>query len=110
MTFRNVSVVSLCYRRSAPALSWDNGPFLWMTDWHCRIVLVALLLTKSGCTRAAFMAANLPTYFDNIAKEDYRFVDVTFAERGFLVVIPDYRKYPPVRLPQFVQDGAKALT
>lgn len=42
-------------------------------------------------------------------KEDYRFVGATFAERGFLVVIPDYRKYPPVRFPQFVQDGAKAL-
>jgi acetyl esterase/lipase len=42
-------------------------------------------------------------------KEDYRFIGTTFAERGFLVVIPDYRKYPSVRFPQFVQDGAKAL-
>ena len=30
-------------------------------------------------------------------------------DRGFLVVIPDYRKYPLVRFPAFVQDGAKAL-
>jgi acetyl esterase/lipase len=43
------------------------------------------------------------------AKENYRFVGSTFAERGFLVVIPDYRKYPSVRFPAFVQDGAKAL-
>lgn len=42
-------------------------------------------------------------------KEDYRFVGATFAGRGFLVVIPDYRKYPSVRFPRFVQDGAKAL-
>ncbi len=42
-------------------------------------------------------------------KEDYRFVGATFAERGFLVVIPDYRKYPQVRFPVFVEDGAKAL-
>src|SRR5690349_1697554 len=42
-------------------------------------------------------------------KEDYRFIGATFAARGFLVVIPDYRKYPHVRFPQFVQDGAKAL-
>lgn len=43
------------------------------------------------------------------AKEDYRFVGATFAKRGFLVVIPDYRKYPQVRFPLIVQDGAKAL-
>lgn len=43
------------------------------------------------------------------AKEDYRFVGATLAEKGFVVVIPDYRKYPQVRFPVFVQDGAKAL-
>ncbi len=43
------------------------------------------------------------------AKEDYRFVGMTFAEKGFLVVIPDYRKYPQVRFPAFVEDAAKAL-
>lgn len=43
------------------------------------------------------------------AKEDYRFVGSTFADRGFLVVIPDYRKYPRVRFPEFVKDAAKAL-
>ena len=43
------------------------------------------------------------------AKEQYRFVGTTFAKRGFVVVIPDYRKYPAVRFPVFVEDGAKAL-
>ena len=43
------------------------------------------------------------------AKEDYRFVAATFAKEGFIVVIPDYRKYPRVRFPVFVEDGAKAL-
>lgn len=43
------------------------------------------------------------------AKEDYRFVGARLAERGFLVVIPNYRKYPLVRFPVFVEDGAKAL-
>ena len=42
-------------------------------------------------------------------KDNYRFVGSTFAERGFLVVIPDYRKYPSARFPEFVQDCAKAL-
>jgi acetyl esterase/lipase len=44
------------------------------------------------------------------AKEDYRFVAATFVKEGFTVVIPDYRKYPQVRFPVFVEDGAKALT
>ena len=34
---------------------------------------------------------------------------MTFAEKGFLVVIPDCRKYPQVRFPAFVEDAAKAL-
>lgn len=43
------------------------------------------------------------------AKEDYRFVAATFVKEGFIVVIPDYRKYPQVRFPVFAEDGAKAL-
>lgn len=42
-------------------------------------------------------------------KEDYRFVAETFGERGFVVVIPDYRKYPAVRFPVFVEDAAAAI-
>ena len=42
-------------------------------------------------------------------KEQYRFVGSAFADRGFIVVIPDYRKYPTVRFPAFIDDGAKAL-
>ena len=37
-----------------------------LKDWHRLIGLMTLLLAM-GCTRAAFMAANLPTYFDDIA-------------------------------------------
>ena len=43
-------------------------------------------------------------------KEDYRFVGSALAQRGFVVVIPDYAKYPAVKFPVFVQDGAKALS
>ncbi len=43
------------------------------------------------------------------AKEDYRFVGKTLADRGFIVIIPDYRKYPQVRFPTFIQDGAMVL-
>ncbi len=43
------------------------------------------------------------------AKEDYRFVGAAFTDKDFVVVVPDYRKYPQVRFPVFVEDGAKAL-
>jgi acetyl esterase/lipase len=43
------------------------------------------------------------------SKKSYRFVGDAFAKRGCVAVIPDYSKYPQVRFPSFVQDGAKAL-
>ncbi|MGO9174318.1 MAG: alpha/beta hydrolase [Rhodomicrobium sp.] len=43
------------------------------------------------------------------AKETYRFVGDAFAKRAYIAVIPDYSKYPAVRFPAFVEDGAKAL-
>ena len=42
-------------------------------------------------------------------KQDYRFVGSALADKDFIVVIPDYRKYPQVRFPTFVEDAAKAL-
>lgn len=43
------------------------------------------------------------------AKADYRFVGQSLAAEGFVVVIPDYRLYPTVRYPSFLEDGAAAL-
>lgn len=40
---------------------------------------------------------------------DYRFLGHALAARGHVVVIPDYRLYPEVRFPSFVEDGAAAL-
>jgi len=42
-------------------------------------------------------------------KEDYQFVGAAFANQGYITVIPDYRKYPAVHFPIFVDDSAKAL-
>lgn len=42
-------------------------------------------------------------------KEEYKFVGQALTSQGFVVVIADYRKYPQVRFPAFVQDGAKAV-
>ena len=42
-------------------------------------------------------------------KDDYRFVAQALASHGFVVVVPDYRLYPAVRFPAFVEDGAAAV-
>ena len=42
-------------------------------------------------------------------KQDFRFVGQALAARGIVVVIPNYRKYPQVRFPSFVEDGARAV-
>lgn len=43
------------------------------------------------------------------SKDDYSFVGEALASRGIVVVIADYRLYPQVRYPAFLQDGAKAV-
>jgi len=40
---------------------------------------------------------------------NYRFVGQSFAAEGFTVVVPDYRLYPEVTFPSFVEDGAAAV-
>ena len=42
-------------------------------------------------------------------KESYRFVASALARRGFVTIVPDYRVYPEVRYPGFVEDGALAV-
>lgn len=42
-------------------------------------------------------------------KEEYKFVADTFADKDYVVVIPDYRKYPAVKFPTFIEDGAAAI-
>jgi acetyl esterase/lipase len=43
------------------------------------------------------------------AKEEYKFVGQALAARGFVAVIPNYRLYPQVRYPDFLNDCAKAV-
>ncbi|CEG09089.1 Carboxylesterase NlhH [Afipia felis] len=40
---------------------------------------------------------------------DYFFVGSALAARGFTVVIPDYRVFPEVRFPDFIDDAAEAI-
>jgi acetyl esterase/lipase len=61
-------------------------------------------------------ARNAPTIvfwgggrWTNGKKEDFEFVGQRLASESFVVVIADYRKYPKVRFPLFVQDAANAM-
>lgn len=43
-------------------------------------------------------------------KDDYRFLGQAFASKGFITAVVDYRIYPSVRFPSFVEDAARATT
>jgi acetyl esterase/lipase len=47
--------------------------------------------------------------WDQGDKEIYRFIGAALATRGFVAVIPDYRLYPEVKFPGFLEDAAKAV-
>lgn len=42
-------------------------------------------------------------------KNMYRFLGQAFASKGFITVVVNYRMYPDVYFPSFMQDGAKAV-
>lgn len=42
-------------------------------------------------------------------KEEYGFVASSLTKAGYMVIIPDYRLYPEVVFPAFIEDGAAAL-
>jgi acetyl esterase/lipase len=41
-------------------------------------------------------------------KREYRFVAAALAELGFVAVMPNYRLYPSVKMPGFMEDAARA--
>lgn len=43
------------------------------------------------------------------SKDMYAFVAKSFVDKGYVVAIADYSKYPNVKFPTFVEDGAKAI-
>lgn len=47
--------------------------------------------------------------WDRGEKGDYLFVAQALTSRGIGVVVPDYRLYPEVRFPAFIEDGALAV-
>jgi acetyl esterase/lipase len=64
--------------------------------------------------RAARGAAPVAVFFyggswDSGRRQDYNWVGRALASRGFVAVVADYRLYPEVRYPGFLQDGAQAV-
>jgi acetyl esterase/lipase len=43
-------------------------------------------------------------------RQDYLFVAQALTARGCIAVIPDYRVYPEVKFPTFIEDGASAVS
>ena len=43
------------------------------------------------------------------SRSDYLFVAEALTQRGYVVVVPDYRVYPEVKYPDFLLDGAAAV-
>jgi len=43
------------------------------------------------------------------SKSEYLFVAQALTSRGFVAVVPDYRKFPGVKFPDFVRDGAAVV-
>lgn len=64
--------------------------------------------------RAATGAAPVAVFFyggswDTGRRQDYNWVGRALAARGFVTVVVDYRLYPQVRYPGFLEDGAQAV-
>lgn len=47
--------------------------------------------------------------WDSGRRQDYGWVGRALAARGFVTVVADYRLYPEVRYPAFLEDGARAV-
>ncbi|BCE01605.1 alpha/beta hydrolase [Marinicellulosiphila megalodicopiae] len=47
--------------------------------------------------------------FEDGNKQMYQFMGEAFANKGYITVIADYEKFPKVKFPEFIQDGAKAV-
>ena len=47
--------------------------------------------------------------FTSGRRQDYRFAGAALAKAGYVTALPDYRVYPAVRFPQFLDDAARAV-
>jgi len=72
------------------------------------------LYTPQGAPEARSEPAPVIVYFyggswKSGSRQTYKFIAEALAPRGYVVVVPDYRLYPEVRFPAFVEDAARAV-
>lgn len=66
------------------------------------------------CRPAAVEAAPVVVFFYGGAwssgnRRLYRYIGKALARRGYVAIVPDYRIYPEVCYPEFIEDGARAV-
>lgn len=65
--------------------------------------------TKINCSQCPVLIFFHGGAWHTGEKEEYKFLGEAYASEGFIVVIPDYRLYPEVRFPIFIEDAAKSV-
>lgn len=111
-----LAVPTLLVNCSRVAYGVMNGPsYLGSYERHANI-RYGELRRQSLDVYVPEGASNRPTvvfWYGGIwtkgSKEQYRFVGAALANAGYVAILPDYRLYPSVRFPEFVDDGALAV-
>lgn len=68
------------------------------------------LYVPDGATHAPVIVFFYGGSWQMGSKDDYRFLGQAFASKGFITAVVDYRLYPAVRFPAFIDDAARATT
>jgi acetyl esterase/lipase len=95
----NVPAVFGAYRRH-PNIFYGTGP------QHRLDVYVPNNLPVTPAPLVVFWHGGRWSFGD---KADYRFVGAALAELGYVTVVANYRHYPEVKLPGFMDDAARAV-
>ncbi|MCX7080557.1 MAG: alpha/beta hydrolase, partial [Pseudomonas sp.] len=64
---------------------------------------------KQGLKNAPVVVFFYGGSWNSGSRDDYSFVGEALASRGIVTVVADYRLYPQVRYPLFLEDGAQAV-
>lgn len=93
--------------RLTPSAGYRLSPNLEYAPDHGLALDVYAPLDRSSAPVVVFFHGGRWSSGD---RAGYRFLGQALAARGLVVVIPDYRQYPAIRFPAFVDDGAQAVS
>ena len=83
-----------------------SGSAAYGSDPRQGLDIYAPVPTPSGAPVAVFFYGGS---WESGSRAEYAFAGQALAARGFVSVVPDYRLYPQVRFPDFLDDGAAAI-